>query len=363
MVGEWEERPNSSGCSRCISPSSGGSPRARWPTWSSPATSSRFPPEAPSSPTRCGSCPRAPLGRRGHPGRDRLPDATALERVFRGYDEVAGKAPADHAERPPGLQGSGMSAEDGVDSGQAISDAHQSEPTLSSASASTWPPPMTFRLAKMRPYALADAWGTDRRATLDLFLHATRAGMLDFSWQVLCPHCRGSKQGRSDLSGITSEDHCDSCGIDFSVNFDQSVELTFVPNPTLSQVVRVEYCLGGPQMTPHIVAQRSPRSRASSLCRRRPSRGPLPGPERRASRCSRPSGSRGTESAGHQDRRRPGPAPADEPVVAPDGILNVENAAPRSTAWSVIERDRLGRPGGDGRRRHLAPGLPRPLLA
>ena len=36
-------------------------------------------------------------------------------------------------------------------------------------------------LAKMRPYAIADSWGTERGETLDLFLHATREGMLDFS--------------------------------------------------------------------------------------------------------------------------------------------------------------------------------------
>ncbi len=111
-------------------------------------------------------------------------------------------------------------------------------------------------VTKMRPYALADSWGSGRRETLDLFLHATRAGLLDFSWQVNCPHCRGSRQGVADLSGISAESHCDSCGIDFTVNFEQSVELTFAPNPTVRNVVHKEYCLGGPRLTPHIVAQK-----------------------------------------------------------------------------------------------------------
>jgi class 3 adenylate cyclase len=110
--------------------------------------------------------------------------------------------------------------------------------------------------SKMRPYALADRWGFERRETLDLFLHATRAGMLDLSWEVLCPHCRGSRQGRSQLAMVGGEDHCDSCNIDFKVNFDQSVELMFVPNPAVRRVARVDYCIGGPQITPHIVAQK-----------------------------------------------------------------------------------------------------------
>jgi class 3 adenylate cyclase len=134
--------------------------------------------------------------------------------------------------------------------------------------ASRQPAPLVERLAshvlsaddpevwRMRPYVLADSWGTGRRETLDVFLHATRAGLLDFSWQVLCPHCRGSRQGLPELSGVSAESHCDSCGIDFTVNFEQSVELTFVPNPTVRTVVHREYCLGGPRITPHIVAQK-----------------------------------------------------------------------------------------------------------
>jgi len=36
-------------------------------------------------------------------------------------------------------------------------------------------------LARIRPYALADEWSAPRRDTLHLCLHATRAGLLDFS--------------------------------------------------------------------------------------------------------------------------------------------------------------------------------------
>jgi len=109
--------------------------------------------------------------------------------------------------------------------------------------------------ARMRPYALAGQWGTERRETLQLFLHATRAGLLDFSWDLVCPHCRGAKVSTAALAGLKSEAHCDSCNIDFTANFAQSVELTFIPNSSIRPVVRADYCVGGPQITPHIVAQ------------------------------------------------------------------------------------------------------------
>jgi class 3 adenylate cyclase len=246
----------------------------------------------------------------------------ALDRVFRGYDKAAGRAPAE----APGRRArpSGMSPRMASIAAKLVSDAHQPQELVDRlcdyvATADD------ISASKMRPYAIADAWGADRRATLDLFLHATRAGMLDFSWQVLCPHCRGSKPGRANLSGVTSEEHCDSCGIDFTVNFDQSIELTFVPNPTLRQVVRVEYCMGGPQVTPHIVAQRSlkPRERLCVAVSFPEGHYRVRAPGVAAQQAFR------VERDGAKAIRvdvGPGAPPANEPLVAPDGILNVENA-------------------------------------
>jgi class 3 adenylate cyclase len=110
-------------------------------------------------------------------------------------------------------------------------------------------------LASIRPHALADHWKIRRRSVLELFLLATRAGLLEFRWELLCPLCRGDQQSAASLSAIQAQVHCDSCNIDFTVNFDQSVELTFHPNPAVRTVTALEFCIGGPQVTPHIVVQ------------------------------------------------------------------------------------------------------------
>lgn len=109
--------------------------------------------------------------------------------------------------------------------------------------------------AQMRPYALADEWRSGRRETLQLFLHATRAGLLDFRWNLVCPHCRGLKSAEPTLANLKPTAHCDSCNVDFTANFDQSVELTFTPNAAIRPVTRADFCVGGPQVTPHIIAQ------------------------------------------------------------------------------------------------------------
>ncbi len=110
-------------------------------------------------------------------------------------------------------------------------------------------------LIKMRPYALADEWALPRRTVLDAFLLSTRLGLHDVSWDVLCPLCRGAKDTTTNLAGILPQVHCETCNIDFDVDFDRSVELTFRPGSTIREVGRTEYCVAGPRVTPHVVVQ------------------------------------------------------------------------------------------------------------
>jgi class 3 adenylate cyclase len=110
-------------------------------------------------------------------------------------------------------------------------------------------------LFRLRPYALADFWEKPRRAVLELCLVATRAGVLNLRWELLCPLCRGNRASAGTLGEVKSTVHCDSCHIDYTVNFDRSVELTFRPNPAIRPTPESTFCVGGPQVTPHIVAQ------------------------------------------------------------------------------------------------------------
>jgi class 3 adenylate cyclase len=110
-------------------------------------------------------------------------------------------------------------------------------------------------LARIRSHALADFWGFARREMLEVCLWATRTGLLDLQWDLLCPHCRGAVESSNTLTGIQSQVYCESCNIDFNVSFDNSVELTFRPNSAIRQIESRSFCVGGPQLTPHIVAQ------------------------------------------------------------------------------------------------------------
>ena len=110
-------------------------------------------------------------------------------------------------------------------------------------------------VARIRAYKLADVWEEPRRLVLEVCLRATRAGLLDFQWDLLCPLCRGAQQSGVSLKDIETNIHCDTCQIDFTVDFDRYVELTFRPNPAVRRVAVFSYCIGSPHWTPHVVAQ------------------------------------------------------------------------------------------------------------
>lgn len=112
-----------------------------------------------------------------------------------------------------------------------------------------------FALARIKPYELADDWEQPRRVVLETCLRATRVGLLDLQWDLLCPLCRGPQESGSSLRDIDPDVHCETCRIDFTVNFDRFVELTFRPNASIRTMDVKNYCIGSPQRTPHVVAQ------------------------------------------------------------------------------------------------------------
>ena len=112
-----------------------------------------------------------------------------------------------------------------------------------------------FAVARIRPYKLADDWHEPRRLVLEVCLRSTRVGLLDFQWDLLCPLCRGPQESGLSLKDIKTAVHCETCQIDFTVNFDRYVELTFRPNPAVRRLNVSAFCIGSPHWTPHVVAQ------------------------------------------------------------------------------------------------------------
>ena len=110
-------------------------------------------------------------------------------------------------------------------------------------------------VARMRPYVFADAWHLPRDRVLAAMLAATRRGLLDLSWTIVCPSCRGQKNSVASLVRVGGMVHCDQCGIEYGPEFDRNVEVTFDARPSGRSVAGPVYCLAGPQTARQTLAQ------------------------------------------------------------------------------------------------------------
>jgi adenylate cyclase len=111
------------------------------------------------------------------------------------------------------------------------------------------------QLTSVRAFALADRWQADRHEVLRLLLHATRAGLFELRWQLMCPNCRVAKAEVNTLAELPPRFHCDTCGISYATNLDERVELRFTINPAIRPTSIETYCIGGPLRMPHVLAQ------------------------------------------------------------------------------------------------------------
>jgi len=110
-------------------------------------------------------------------------------------------------------------------------------------------------LMRMRPLKLARDWAAEPRLVVELFLEATRIGLLRLSWDLLCPRCRGAKSSVAALDQLPKAAHCSACNIGYDADFARNVELSFRPAPSVRELTIGEYCLNGPYSTPHVVVQ------------------------------------------------------------------------------------------------------------
>jgi class 3 adenylate cyclase len=175
-----------------------------------------------------------------------------FERVFREYDQIAARGESiavstrRHGLSPAGRARFTSVSETLIKQGRDPSLVKRLEDFLDHAD--------DLSLQRIRAYALADQWNANRRSVLELFLHATRAGVLDMSWDLLCPSCRGTAESGTRLGDIHSSSHCNTCNIDFTANFDHNVEVVFRPNPSVRPIeTALAFCVGSPQRQPHLV--------------------------------------------------------------------------------------------------------------
>src|SRR5690349_14507652 len=92
-------------------------------------------------------------------------------------------------------------------------------------------------LCRINAIDLAHSASLDEERTIAGLLHATRLGLFDLLWNILCPSCGGVLDTNSTLKTvILPEYRCAFCAAGYEPVLDEIVEVTFTVNPRLRRI-------------------------------------------------------------------------------------------------------------------------------
>jgi class 3 adenylate cyclase len=79
--------------------------------------------------------------------------------------------------------------------------------------------------------------GLDEERVISGFLHASRLGLFDLTWNVLCPGCGGVLDAHSTLKSLRPDDyHCGLCACGYEASVDEQVEVAFTVSPRTRRI-------------------------------------------------------------------------------------------------------------------------------
>jgi class 3 adenylate cyclase len=93
------------------------------------------------------------------------------------------------------------------------------------------------KLCRVNALAFAARNGLDEDETVNAFLHASRLGLFEMSWNVLCPGCGGVLDANTSLKTIQAESYsCALCAAGYEPTLDEMVEVTFTVSPRIRRI-------------------------------------------------------------------------------------------------------------------------------
>jgi hypothetical protein len=79
--------------------------------------------------------------------------------------------------------------------------------------------------------------GLDEERVISGFLHASRLGLFDLTWNVLCPGCGGVLDAHATLKSLRHDDyHCGLCACGYEASVDEQVEAAFTVSPRIRRI-------------------------------------------------------------------------------------------------------------------------------
>ncbi len=96
-------------------------------------------------------------------------------------------------------------------------------------------------LARVNAIGFAAGRDLDEQKVIAALLHASRLGLFEMSWNILCPSCGGVLDANATLKSVRQEDyHCAFCGMASEPTLDETVEVSFTVSPRVRRIAAHE---------------------------------------------------------------------------------------------------------------------------
>jgi len=82
-------------------------------------------------------------------------------------------------------------------------------------------------LFRVNPLAFASQWDLDESEAIDLFLHATAAGLFEMDWLLICPMCACAVESFARLRAVLRRFRCPECHNEYEATMDDFVAIYF----------------------------------------------------------------------------------------------------------------------------------------
>ncbi|UXN62198.1 adenylate/guanylate cyclase domain-containing protein [Phyllobacterium zundukense] len=93
------------------------------------------------------------------------------------------------------------------------------------------------KLSRINALAFAASEQLDEEQTISAFLQASRLGLFEMSWNVLCPGCGGVLDANTSLKTVQSDEYtCALCAAGYEPTLDEMVEVTFTVTPRIRHI-------------------------------------------------------------------------------------------------------------------------------
>jgi class 3 adenylate cyclase len=92
-------------------------------------------------------------------------------------------------------------------------------------------------LCRINVLAFAAKHGLDEERVVAAFLHASRLGLFELTWNVICPGCGGVLDAGSTLKTVNRDEYdCGLCAAGYKPTLDEMVEVTFTVSPRVRHI-------------------------------------------------------------------------------------------------------------------------------